>query len=165
MSPPLPHNVFHHHAVRRRALGSRHRCGQPSPQQPPPHCWCRCARARASSAQRAEVARAGPGRRPLSEQVGEFRLPWALILSQAYPFGLHDRRRLIEQAVVPSDIGLDIGRHVTHPLSRMRRPGPRGCGGPRQALMAVLSVLLVISMRRGLAFSATGMVNRNTPPE
>lgn len=43
---------------------------------------------------------------------------------------------------------------------RARRPA----GPEPHALMAVLSVLLVIEMRRGLAFSATGMVNRNTPP-
>ena len=32
-----------------------------------------------------------------------------------------------------------------------------------QALIAVFSSLLAILMRRGLAFSATGMVNRSTP--
>ena len=68
----------------------------------------------------ADAGRAGPGRRKVGGEVGEFTLPQGLVLLQAYPFGLHDRRRLVEQAGCP----LGVGRHVIHPLPRMLRPGP-----------------------------------------
>jgi len=46
---------------------------------------------------------------------------------------------------------------------RARRPDVVLVPVTGQALIAVFSSLLAILMRRGLAFSATGMVNRSTP--
>ena len=75
---------------------------------------------------------------------------------EAYPFGLHNRLRLTEQDRI---ISLRVGDHLVHPLS----PDVALLPVTGQALIAVFSSLLAILMRRGLAFSATGMANRSTP--
>ena len=49
------------------------------------------------------------------------------------------------------------------PFTECCAPRPRRSGDRRQALIAVFSSLLATLIRRGLALSATGMVNRNTP--
>ena len=69
----------------------------------------------------ADAGRAGPGRRKVGGEVGEFTLPQGLVLLQAYPFGLQDRRRLIEHAGVWP---LGVGRHVIHPLPPNTAPRP-----------------------------------------
>ena len=46
---------------------------------------------------------------------------------------------------------------------RAKRPDVALLPVTGQALIAVFSSLLAILMRRGLAFSATGMANRSTP--
>jgi hypothetical protein len=69
-----------------------------------------------------DARRTGPGRGHLGEQVGDLTPE---ILLEAHPFGLHDRRRLIEQ----SSCRLGVGCHVTHPLPRMPRPSPAGLFG------------------------------------
>ena len=66
------------------------------------------------------TGRAGPGRRHLGEQVGD-RTPEVLFfLLQAHPFGLHDRRRLIEQ----NSCRLGVGCHLAHPLCADAAPRP-----------------------------------------
>ena len=75
----------------------------------------------------------------------------------AYPFGLHNRLRLTEQDRI---ISLRVGDHLCSPRFRSVVALVPVTG---QALIAVFSSLLAILMRRGLAFSATGMANRSTP--
>ena len=77
----------------------------------------------------ADAGRAGPGRRKVSGEVGEFTLPQSLVLLQADPLGLHNRRRLIEQAGRPGG----VGRHVTPPLS------PNACAAGPAVRRAVVS--------------------------
>ena len=75
---------------------------------------------------------------------------------EAYPFGLHNRLRLTEQDRIISLRAVIILFTAFHPdVALLPVTG--------QALIAVFSSLLAILMRRGLAFSATGMANRSTP--
>jgi hypothetical protein len=107
--------------ARRRPLGGPYRRRGPWPRRPPVMVvWQRLAWPPPPGGGGADAGRAGPGRREVGEQVGEFTLPQGLVLLQAYPLGLHDRRRLIEQADCPRG----VGRHVTYPLPRMLRPRP-----------------------------------------
>jgi hypothetical protein len=106
---------------RRRPLGSPYRRRGPSPRRPPATVlWHRWAWPSPRGGGDADVERVGPGRRQLGGQVGELTLPQGLVVLQAYPLGLHDRRRLIKQAGCPCG----AGRHVTYPLPRMLRPRP-----------------------------------------
>lgn len=80
---------------------------------------------------------------------------------QAQPFGAHDAVRLLEHLR-----GQRVGGHAAHLLHRAnhllhranRLPAPR-----YQALMARSPCPLATLIRRGFAFSATGMVTRSTP--
>jgi len=113
-----------HRARRRSPLGRPYRHRRPSPRRPPATVvGPRLAWPPPRGGGDADAGRAGPGRREVGGQVGEFTLPQGLVLLQAYPFGLHDRRRLIEHAGVWP---LGVGRHVVHPLPRRRAPGPAG---------------------------------------
>jgi hypothetical protein len=69
----------------------------------------------------AGAGRVRPGRGYFGEQVGDLT-PEILILLEVHPFGLHDRRRLIEQI----SCRLGVGCHVTHPLPRMPLPARPG---------------------------------------
>jgi hypothetical protein len=105
---------------RRRPLGSPYRHWGRSPRRPPATVlWHRLAGAPLGGGD-ADAVRTGSGRRQLGEQVSDLTLPQSLVLLQAHPTGLHDRRHLIEQAGCPGG----VGRHVTHPLPRMLRPWP-----------------------------------------
>lgn len=76
---------------------------------------------------------------------------------QTQPLRLDDRRCLVERVDGPQGARC----HVVHPFPRtLYQPALKRC----QALMGFFSSVLETSMRRGFAFSATGMVNRNTPP-
>jgi hypothetical protein len=117
----------------------------------------RCAGPAAHCGGGANLRRPGPGRGHLGEQFVDLTLPAVLVEVEAYPFGLNDRLRRTEQ---DRSISLCVGGHLAHPLSpACGRPGRL----PGQALIAVCSSLLAILMRRGLAFSATGMASRSTP--
>src|SRR6185312_1288109 len=110
----------------------------PSPRRPPATVlWPRLAWPPPRGGGDADAGRAGPGRRKVGGQVGEFTLPQGLVLLQAYPLGLHDRRRLIEQA------GCACGgaRHVTYPLPE--------CCAPAQPVR--WTVLGVDGLRVGIA--------------
>src|SRR6478735_2048390 len=100
-------------ARRRGPLGRPYRRRGPSPRRPPATVvGPRWAWPPPRGGGGVDAGRAGPGRREVGGQVGEFTLPQGLVLLQAYPFGLQDRRRLIEQAGCPGG----VGRHVIHPL-------------------------------------------------
>jgi hypothetical protein len=114
LSPGLPRR-------RRRPLGRPYRRRGPSPRRPPAKVgWHRWAWPPPRSGGDADAVRAGPGRRQLGRQVGELTLPQGLVLLQAYPLGLHDRRRLIDQARCPCG----ASRHVAYPLPAMLCPRP-----------------------------------------
>ena len=99
---------------RRRPLGGPYQRRGPSPRRPPATvAWHRLAWPPPRGGGDADAGRAGPGRRKVGGQVSEFTLPQGLVLLKAHPLGLHDRRRLIEQAGCPCGVGR---RHVTYPL-------------------------------------------------
>jgi hypothetical protein len=122
-SPPLSDSAFRAGLPRRRGrpLGSPYRRRGPWPRQPPATVlWHRWAWPPTRGGRDDDAGRTGPGRRKVGGQVGELTLPEGLVLLQAYPLGLHDRRRLIEQTGCPCG----GARHVTYPLPECCAPAP-----------------------------------------
>ena len=147
-----------HPGGRRRPLGSPYRRRGPSPRRPPATVvWHRLAGAPTRGGGDADAGRAGPGRRKVGGRSASSRSHRASSccrrIHSASTIAAASSSRLVAHG---------CGRHVIYPLPRMLRPGP----AVRWAALGVDSLLLSLAIwiRRGLAFSATGMVNRSTPP-